>query len=64
MVWGILLLFVVDICKYKNIRIRQIVAKQDYWAQCLTVIAAALGILVFGMWGVGYDAANFIYFQF
>lgn len=64
MVWGILLLFVVDICKYKNIRIRQIVAKQDYWAQCLTVIAAVLGILVFGMWGVGYDAANFIYFQF
>lgn len=64
MVWGILLLFVVDICKYKNIKIRQIVAKQDYWAQCLTVIVAALGILVFGMWGVGYDAANFIYFQF
>lgn len=64
MIWGILLLAVVDLCKYKGIRIREVLAKQDVWAQCLTVIAAVLGILVFGMWGVGYDAANFIYFQF
>lgn len=64
MVWGILLLFVVDICKYKGIKLREVVARQDYWAQCLCVIVAILGILLFGMWGAGYDAANFIYFQF
>ena len=64
MVWGILLLIVADICKYKGIRIRQIVAKQDYWAQFLTVAMAVFIILLFGMWGIGYDAANFIYFQF
>lgn len=64
MIWGILLLFAADICKYKHIRIREIVAKQDYWAQLLTVMAAVFGILLLGMWGAGYDAANFIYFQF
>ena len=64
MVWGILLLFLVDICKYRGIELRKIVAKQDYWAQCLVVITAVFAILLFGMWGVGYDAANFIYFQF
>lgn len=64
MIWGILLLFVVDICKYRGISLRKVVAEQDYWAQCLIVTAAVLGILLFGMWGAGYDAANFIYFQF
>lgn len=64
MIWGILLLLVADGCKYKGIKIREIVARQDYWAQILTVIAAVFGILLFGMWGAGYDAANFIYFQF
>lgn len=63
-IWGIQLLLVADICKYKGIKLREIVAKQDYWAQCLVVTTALLCILVFGMWGVGYDAANFIYFQF
>lgn len=64
MIWGILLLLVVDICKYKGIKLREIMARQDYWAQSLCVITAVLGILLFGMWGAGYDAANFIYFQF
>lgn len=64
MVWGILLLLVADICKYRGISLRKVVAKQDYWAQCLTVTATVLGILLFGMWGAEYDAANFIYFQF
>ncbi len=64
MIWGILLLLVVDICKYKGIKLREIMARQDYWAQSLCVIIAVLGILLFGMWGAGYDAANFIYFQF
>ncbi len=64
MLWGILLLFAADICKYKKIKIREIVAKQDNWAQLLTMAAAVFIILLFGMWGAGYDAANFIYFQF
>lgn len=64
MVWGIALLFVVDICKCRGIRIRETVAKQDCWAQLLIVIAALFVLLLFGVWGAGYDAANFIYFQF
>lgn len=64
MIWGILLLFAADICKYNGIRLREVLVKQDNWAQCMTVVVAVLGILLFGMWGPGYDASNFIYFQF
>ncbi len=64
MLWGILILAGADLCKSKGIMLRKVLAEQDYWAQCLVTVAAVLGILLFGIWGVGYDAANFIYFQF
>lgn len=60
----LLILFISDICKLKNISIRQIVQKQDYWFRCLFIVFAVLAILVFGMYGPEYDAKNFIYFQF
>lgn len=64
MIWGICLLGIADICKYRGIKLRKVIAQQDYWAQCLLVVVFVLCILVFGIWGVGYDASNFIYFQF
>lgn len=64
MIWGIILLGVADLCKYKGIKLRNVIAQQDYWAQCFLVVFFVLGILLFGIWGIGYDAANFIYFQF
>lgn len=64
MLWGILILAGADICKYKGIKLRQVIAEQDYWAQSLIIVLAVLGILLFGIWGMGYDASNFIYFQF
>ncbi|MCI8295267.1 MAG: MBOAT family protein [Lachnospiraceae bacterium] len=53
-----------DICKYKGIQIRQVIAAQDLWARCLFIVFAVCFILTTGIWGPGYDAANFIYFQF
>lgn len=64
MLWGILILAGADLCKYKGIKLREVLAAQDDWAQSLVMILAVLGILLFGIWGVGYDASNFIYFQF
>jgi D-alanyl-lipoteichoic acid acyltransferase DltB (MBOAT superfamily) len=64
MLCGIFLLFLADLCKYKGIRLREVIAEQDYWAQCLIVVMTLVSILLFGIWGVKYDASSFIYFQF
>lgn len=62
--FGILLLLLADIAKYKGIQIRKIIAKQDDWCQAVVISFSILAILLFGIWGSTYDAANFIYFQF
>jgi len=59
---GILLL--ADIWKARGVVIRKVIAAQDYWCRCLIMIFAICAILIFGVWGSGYDVAGFIYFQF
>ena len=53
-----------DLCKYRKISLTQVITKQDLWCRYLVLIFAVCFILVFGIWGSGYDAAGFIYFQF
>lgn len=64
MLLSILLLMIVDICHNRGIRIRKWIASQNLWFQWLVYILLIESILVFGIWGVGYDKASFIYFQF
>ena len=64
MMTAILVLLLSDIAKKRGIIIRKVIAAQDYWCRCLIVIFAICFILIFGIWGSGYDAAGFIYFQF
>lgn len=58
------ILLFADFCKYKGIRIREVIAGQDYWFRVVFLIIAVCSILTFGIWGPGYNEANFIYFQF
>lgn len=58
------ILLCADVCKYRGIKIREVIAAQDYWAQCFVVAGAVICILLFGIWGAEYNAADFIYFQF
>ena len=60
----ILILLFVDILKKKGIRIREVIAAQDYWCRLLVMVVSISFILMFGIWGSGYDSAGFIYFQF
>lgn len=60
----IVLVLCADWYKRRGIKIREILVLQDYWAQCLIVVVAVIGLLLFGIWGVEYDASGFIYFQF
>ena len=60
----VLVLLFADCCKRKGIRIREVIMRQDYWFRWVFTAAAVSAILLFGIWGPNYDAANFIYFQF
>lgn len=58
------LLLVVDRLKCKGIVVRDALCRQELWFRWLALLAGIMAILVFGIWGSGYDAASFIYFQF
>ena len=64
LVIAILILLAADLFKYSGICIRKVILKQDFWFRCLWIAAAVCVIAVFGVWGSGFSAADFIYFQF
>ena len=64
MLLGIGILLFADRCKRKNIRIREVIIRQDGWFRWVFIALAITAILTFGIWGPTYNAANFIYFQF
>ncbi len=64
MIVCIAILLFADFCKYKEIKIRNIIMKQAAWFQILIISGSVLAILLFGIYGLAHDAANFIYFQF
>ena len=61
---SLLLLFCVSIAKYNHFEIRAWFFRQELWLQYLIVLTAIFTVLVFGIYGSGYDASQFIYFQF
>ena len=61
---SLLVLFVADLCKYNKIHLISWVTKQGVWLRWLIYYAAIFGVLIFGVYGPGYDASAFIYFQF
>ncbi len=64
LILAIVILLVSDIFKYKGIKVRKVIMRQELWFRWSLYIAVIAGILVFGIWGPGYDASAFIYFQF
>lgn len=59
---GILLLY--DICKYKKIDLVEKVCVQNIWFQYIVYLSLIFSILLFGVYGPGFDESQFIYFQF
>ena len=61
---ALLVLLLADLCKYKKVVVHQKIMSMKTiprWIVCLTGIAV---VLIFGIWGSGYEETNFIYFQF
>jgi D-alanyl-lipoteichoic acid acyltransferase DltB (MBOAT superfamily) len=61
---ALLVLFAVSLLQERGVKIRQTLARQNYVFQWLVTAALVLAILIFGAYGEGYNAADFIYQQF
>lgn len=57
-------LLAVDIAHEHGVSLRGRLAEQNLVFRWLVYLAAIVFILVYGVYGVGYDASQFIYFQF
>lgn len=64
LVISLLILLFADICKYKGIKLIDWLCRQGIWFRWLVYYTAIFGILIFGVYGPGFDASQFIYFQF
>ena len=61
---GIILLTISDLMSIRGVEMREKILGQGIWYRWAVMIAAIIMILVFGIWGAGYNASSFIYQQF
>jgi len=61
---AVLILLVADIAKYNGIKVRELILNSNIVIRWGVIILSIVSILLFGIWGSGYQATNFIYFQF
>ncbi len=62
---SVVLLFLVDLIRYrKDMMIDAWLFTQNVWFEWLFVIVLIVAIYVFGEYGFGFDAKQFVYFQF
>lgn len=67
--WNVLLLSIfflllVDILRYKKVRLLELFMKQNLWFRWLIFYAGIFAVVIFGVYSTKYDASQFIYFQF
>ena len=62
--FGIMILMAVDIIHEKGKSVFQFVNRQTIWFRWILYLGLVWSIILFGIYGVGYDAGQFIYFQF
>lgn len=61
---ALVVLLVVDIAKYHGVKLHEVILGWNIILRWSVILVAIISILVFGIWGSGYQATNFIYFQF
>lgn len=61
---AIITLLVVDFLHYKGYHLREALNHQDIWFRWMMYLGAIFVLLIFGIYGPGFDASQFIYFQF
>lgn len=61
---GICIIYIVDVLHEKQISVFQVVEAQEIWFRWALYLGLFWGIILFGIYGIGYDTSQFIYFQF
>lgn len=61
---SLLVLLLVSAAKYRGVRIRRWLSGQGLWFRYAVYLTAIFCVLIFGIYGAQFDAAQFIYFQF
>ena len=61
---GVAIMFVVSLLQEKGINIREKISKQNIVFRWILYYGIIFTIIIFGIYGVGYDASSFIYGQF
>lgn len=64
MLAGLVLLMWVDWLKRRKVDLKGMLARQNIWFRWLVYYGLIFAVLIFGIYGPGYDASTFIYFQF
>ena len=64
LLFGMLLMFFVDLLHEKNWHLRECLAKQKLWVRWAVYYGVIIAIMIFGIYGPGYDAQAFIYAGF
>lgn len=62
--FGIILLIMNDVLKYRKIKLTQKFLEQSIWFRTCIISVSIVLIALIGIWGGSYNASNFIYFQF
>ena len=63
-IFALLVLFCVSLCQECGIHIRESLNKQNIVFQWIIIYGLFICIVIFGIYGSGYDASSFIYQQF
>ncbi|MEG0494625.1 MAG: MBOAT family protein, partial [Clostridia bacterium] len=58
------ILFWVSVCQYRGIDLRERLLSQGLAFRWIVYLLCIFFVLIFGIYGPGYSAASFIYFQF
>ena len=61
---SILFMTVLDIARYRGVPLQAVYEKQNWLCREVLLAGFMLFIFIFGIWGNGFHAASFIYFQF
>lgn len=61
---AVLVLLLADALKYRKIGANSMILNMNIIPRFAVILALLFAALVFGIYGVGYTAAQFIYFQF
>ena len=64
LIFGIVILFSIDLIHETGNEVLDFSNGKPYWVRGIVVLVAMLLIVVFGIWGAGYESQSFIYFHF